>query len=109
MLIAKVMVIRTYFSNRLQRVKLDSVFSSWLKTIIGVPQGFILTFLFFNIFLNDLLLTKFRSIFGNIADDNTLYCCPETTEDVLQNLQSDPKILLKWFGSNQIITKPGKF
>ena len=33
----------------------------------------------------------------------------ETTEDVLQNLQSDPKILLKWFGSNQIITKPGKF
>ena len=33
-------LIRSYLSNRHQRIKLDSVFSSWIQTIIGVPQGF---------------------------------------------------------------------
>ena len=44
-----------HLSNRTQGVKLDSTFSSWLKILLGVPQGSILVPLFFNIFLNDML------------------------------------------------------
>ena len=69
-------LIRSYLSNRYQRVKLDSVFGSWLQTIIiRAPQGSILVSILLNIFLNDLLLTKLRSIVCNFADENTLDCC----------------------------------
>ena len=44
-----------HLSNRTQGVKLDSTFSSWLKILLGVPQGSVLVPLFFNIFLNDML------------------------------------------------------
>ena len=76
-------LVRSYLSNRHQRTKLDSVFSSWMQTIIEVPQGSILGRLFFNIFLNDLLLIKLRSIVCNFPDDNGLYYCGGTTKNII--------------------------
>ena len=61
-----VRLIKTYFSNRNQIIKLDSVFSLWLQTIILVSQTSILGLLPLNIFLNDLLLTNLRSITCNL-------------------------------------------
>ena len=102
-------LIGSYLSNRHQRIKLDPVFSSWIQTIIGVPQGFIFGPFLFNIFLNDLLLINLRSNVCNFADDNTLYYCGKTTENVIKNLQSDLKFVLKWFRNNQMVANPGKF
>ena len=42
-------LIRSYLSNQHQTIKLDSVFSSWMQTIIGVPQSSILGPLLLNI------------------------------------------------------------
>ena len=75
-------LIRSYLSNQHQRIKPDSVFSSWIQTIIGIPQGSILGLLLFNIFLNDLLFINLRSNFCCFADKNTLYYCGETTVNV---------------------------
>ena len=99
----------SYRLNQHQRIKLDSVFSSWLQTIIGVLQGSILGPLLFNIFLNDLLLPHLRSNVCNFADDNTLYCCGKTTENVIENLISDLKVVLKWFGNKQMMANRKKF
>ena len=47
-------------------------------------------------FVNDLLLTvltNLRSVVCNIAYYNTLYCCGETTENVIENSPSDPKVV----------------
>ena len=80
-------------------MKLDSFFSSWMQTVIVVLQGSILGPFVFNIFLNDLLLINLRSIVFNLAGDNTLYYCRETTETIIKNSQSDLKIVLSHLGT----------
>ena len=101
-------LIRSYLSNGQKGIKLDSVFSSWIQTIIGVSQGSLLGLLLFNTFLNCLLLINLRSSAYNFADDNTLHYWRETTENVIKNLQSDLKNELKLFRNNQMMENPGK-
>ena len=42
-------------TNRLQRVKIESTFSSYLESLRGIPQGSILGPILLNIFKNDLI------------------------------------------------------
>ena len=87
-------LIRSYLSKLHERIKLNSVFSLCLQNITGVLQDSILSIFPRNIFLNNLLLTNLRSIVCNFSDNNTLYCCGETTEEVIENLQSDLKVVV---------------
>ena len=102
-------LLQSYLSNRHQRIKLESTFSSWLQILIGVPQGSILGPLLFNIFLNDILFLNLNSKICNFADDNTIYSCASSTNEVIQNLQDDLKVVLSWFKENQMMANPGKF
>ena len=102
-------LLQDYLSNRAQRVKLDSIFSSWLKILLGVPQGSILGPLLFNVSLNAMLWFVEITDICNFADDSTIYSCAKSINDVIENLQSDLKIALKWFKENQMMANPGKF
>ena len=45
---------RSYLTNRQQRIRVNSNFSTWENIIAGVSQGSMLGRLLFNIFINDL-------------------------------------------------------
>ena len=61
-----------YLTERKQRVKINSSFTSYQDIFQGMPQGSILGPLLFNLFLCDLFLFVEGADIMSYADDNTL-------------------------------------
>ena len=61
-----VKLLASYLGNRFQRVKIGDACSPWLSLCKGVPQGFILGPLLFNIFLTN-------SNINSYADNTQLF------------------------------------
>ena len=91
-----------YLSNRSQRTKVKSAYSSDREIKYGVPQGSILGPLLFNIHLNDIFFFVEVSRIANWADDNTIYAVEDNIEKLLEILEKDTNILIKWFDFNEM-------
>ena len=103
------LLLQSHLSNRKQRTKIGSYFSSWLEIILGVPQGSILGPLLFNIFINDVFYIIEESKLCNFADDNTIYSCHTSVDAIITNLEIDLSNVLEWFKKNQVAENPDKF
>ena len=66
-------LLNCYLPNRPQPVKINNFYSSWTQILFGVPQGSILGFILFNIFLRDLFLFIKNKDVASYADDTTPY------------------------------------
>ena len=98
-----------YLTKRKQRIKVDSAYSSWEMLFSGVPQGYILGPLLFNIYIRDIFFKTPKHVdFTGYADDNTPYTCSSNIGEVLQNLQGALEQLFQWFSANHLVANAGK-
>ena len=97
-------LMQSYVEERKQRTKINQAYNSWEKILFGVPHGFILGAILFNIFLSDLFLVAQNVDFASYADDNRIYDAGDNIDEVIFSLQESSKKLFKWFADNQIKT-----
>ena len=91
-------LVNSFLENRHQRVKINGSFSAYKQLSLGVPQSSVLGPLFFNIYINDLLLSIQDTDICNYADDTTIYACDDNLDNVIARLENDS--IIHWFADN---------
>ena len=64
-------------------------FSDWVNILKGFPQGSILGYLLFDIFINDLFFSSAKCEICNFAD--SLYSCDMNLDNIFSNPIQDAK------------------
>ena len=91
---------RSYFSNRQNRVKLSGVTSSWKNAVRGCPQGSSFGPLLWNIFQNDMTYIVNNASLSMCADDHQLYVKGNSVDCVEQLLTNGGQTISKWYKDN---------
>ena len=88
-------LMRSYLSNRWQRTKVNTSFSSWSELISGVLGP-----LLFNLFINDFCYVINKSDVCNYADDNILHACDINMAKLMDKLEGAAESAIRWFENN---------
>ena len=94
-------LIKSYFTNRTQQIKIGDTLSSELSLILGVPQGSVLGPLFFLIFINDLpfIMNLSSKLF---ADDTTFYKNGKDMSQLISSFKKYLEPMIEWCKLNRL-------
>lgn len=98
-------IINDFLSNRLQRVCLEGVESTWEKIAAGVPQGSILGPLLFLVYIND-LLEGIQSNARVFADDTSLFHTSHDPTTSTNILNQDLATITSWANQWKMVFNP---
>ena len=101
--------IKSYFSNRKQRVFVNgSNSSSTLDILFGVLQGSILGVLFFLIYINDIPNASQTINSFLFADDNSAIISAPSLHELILSANTEIDSLLHWYKANKLSLHPQK-
>ena len=103
------MDLKSFLSNRFQKVVVDGAHSFITLVISGVPQGTVLGPILFLIYLNDINSSiENGSAIRSFADDSRLLKAIATSEDS-SSLQLDLQNVISWATTNNMLLHQDKF
>uniref|UniRef100_A0A0K8R5B7 Putative rte ele1 orf1-h 1e-60-j 4 n=1 Tax=Ixodes ricinus TaxID=34613 RepID=A0A0K8R5B7_IXORI len=98
-------LLKSFLINRTQIVSVGNVRSSLAFLTSEVPQGSILSPLFFNIYVNDISTSITTSKIFQYADDTLIFSRHLVYERAIEMLQIDVAKIMDWFFANKLRVK----
>ena len=95
-------LIRSYLTNRKQRVQVMKAFSDYIDVDMGVPQGSVLGPLLYIIFANDLVNLICDAQIVSYADDIALTFRGDSLPDLFNVINNELKVVLNWSQFNRL-------
>ena len=101
-------LIKSYLTNRKQKVTINGIESDFMPLEIGVPQGSILGPLLFIIYVNDITSAAPTEEVALYADDTTCITGALTIHDTIEKAKHALTNLGTWFAANGLSLSPTK-
>ena len=100
--------VRSFLTNRSQRVKIGKSLSSYRPVPTGVPQGGVLSPLVFVTFVSDLQDWLQFSTAPTYADDTTTGTSSKTVEETIRRMEIDAEAVLRYMATNGLVANASK-
>ena len=95
-------LMRSFFDNRLNRIRIGSISSSWKRMLRGCPQGSSFGPLLWNLFQNDMAEQVENVDVSMYADDHQLYCMRKDFDVAKHILEEEAERIAEWYRNNYL-------
>ena len=102
-------LMRSFFDDRLNRVKMGDATSDWIKMERGCPQGSSFGPLLWNIYQNDMSAHVKDVNLTMYADDHQMYVKGRKHKTVRCRMKTQGQQALSWYSNNCLLANPDKF